>query len=261
MRLPENLWQDMRNSKAVESITELGPYYLSQAFRKEENYHILSEFFANVGDQNNDTLTAMELLLETMVSGARDGPDGLNYLCGCRILPKFDGSLGLLDLPSNADVKWKIVANDSERDLFGFAAGSFVNTDIFQRAVKASTPLTIWLGQNTRALRNPITDLQSYSLDVRPLQLKDVGSLLSSSGSPLCQADNQLRDAWIADLWKYLNNTIHATYDGVSSGEKSSLIQDMLSSGNLLSQPIYRFRSGAQWQYLPRSSLILHHAL
>jgi sacsin len=228
-------------SKAGSSMTLLGPNLLSQLFREEENCKILADFYAQVSDGKTGASKAMEVLLEILVEKAGNNPEALNYLSGCRILPKLDGSLGLLKLGSEAGVEWNLLADERERKLFGFAASSFVNTNLFARSPNAYQ----FLGTS----RNPIKDITDSKLNVRPLELQDLGTLLARNDSPLHQAASKDRDSWMERLWEYLNKTWIEQYERAKLDSTKFNPTSLLAISGLQDKPIYRMVGNQEQQY------------
>lgn len=230
---PRTLGDKMRKSQAGKSMTLLGAKFLSDLFREENNCKILEDFYAQARDGKTGECQAMELLMQILVGKASAKPEALNYLSGCRVLPKLDGSLGLLTSGREADIEWNLIADKTEQKLFGFAGRSFVNTNLFPRLSRLpGIDLSI-----LAASQNPIKAITESNLNVRPLELHDVGALLTKENSPLHQMDGESRASWTEKLWSYLNDKIRA-HDEKDSSDGSAL--NSLSQNGLQDKPIYR---------------------
>jgi hypothetical protein len=229
-------------SKAGISITFLGPNFLSQLFRKEENCKILADFYAQVRDGETGASKAMEVLLEILVG---NNPEALDYLSGCRVLPKLDGSLGLLKLGSEAGDEWNLLADERERELFSFAASSFVNTNLFARSPNAFRIDYTFPGTS----RNPINNIADSKLNVRPLELQDIGTLLARNDSPVRQGASKDRDSWIKNLWEYLNKRWTEQYERAKMDSTKSNYTSLLAKSGLQDKPIYRMVGNQEQQY------------
>lgn len=233
VNLPEDLAYDMRGLRVRKSRTVLGAEFLSKLFREEKKCKILEEFYAQGHDSKTGGCLAMELLLEILVQKAGTKPEALNYLSGCRVLPRLDGSLGLLKLGSEAGVEWNLTADKTEQKIFKYAADSFVNTKLFQRSSRL--PATDF--SMIASSRNPIKFITESNLNVRPMELQDLGKLLTRQDCPLHQTDTKDRTVWIQEFWSYLNSKIRADEENASS-ESSAL--NLLSQIGLQDKSIYR---------------------
>ena len=240
--LPQTLGHYMPRSEAGKSMTLLGAEFLSDLFRKESNCRILEEFYAQRRDSKTGECQAMELLMGILVEKVSAKPDALNYLSGCRILPKLDGLLGHLTLERGNGIEWNFIADKTEQQLFSFAADSFVNTNLFQRSSRLP-------GIDLSLLatpRNPIKAITESNLNVRPLELQDIGTILARKDSPLIQIDGKNRASWTKKFWSYLNNKMRV--DGKSSIDDSVL--KLLIYSGLQDTPLYRLISNnEQEQY------------
>ena len=235
--LPAELGFAIPHKKIGKSMSYLGSELLSTLFREEDNCKYLAQFYAQ--ERNSK---AMALLMSILMEKAGSDPDSLNYLSGCRILPKLDGSLGLLTTGREAGFEWNLIASNAEQTLFSFAASCFVNTELFHCASPVpSIELSI-----RSTFRTPIMDLLNSKLNVRPLKLQDVGTLLSRGDSPIHQVDLKDRDSWIRNLWKYLNIKFRKEFrKEMSDGS----IPDLLAQNGLRHVPIYRIVGNEQEQY------------
>lgn len=241
--LPEIIGFNMQRSEAGKSMTVVGAKFLSDIFRKEGNCKILEDFYAHGRDSKNGGCRAMELLMGILVENPGAKPEALKHLSGCRVLPRLDGSLGLLTLEREAGIVWNFIANETEQRLFSFAADSFVNTDLFQHSPRLSGIDISILATS----RNPITALAGSKLNVRPLELQDMGALLTRNDSPLYRIDEPNRALWTQDFWLYLNSKLHVD-DEKASSDDSAL--DLLTQNGLYDKPVYRVVSNnGQEQY------------
>lgn len=219
--LPSNLRDDMQNSKAGKagkSMAIIGADFLSGLFREENNCKILEEFYAQSLDSKTGECRAMESLMGLLMAKAGAEPEAFNYLCGCRTLPRLDGSLGLLTLGDEAGYEWNLVPDKIEQKLFGFAASRFVNTNLSQNSLRLKA-------------------MMESKLNVRPVELQDIGAFLARNDSPLHCLHGDYRGLWIQQFWSYLNSKMRLTEEGVS-GEDSVL--NLLIQSGLQNQPIYR---------------------
>lgn len=216
--LPFALQYDTKKIKTRKSITMLDADFLSGLFREENNCKILEEFYAQGRDSKTGECRAMELFIEILVGKAGAKPEALNFLSGCRILPRLDGSLGLLTLGGEAGFEWNLVPDKIEQKLFNFAASSFVNTNLSQQSLRLKA-------------------MMETNLNVRPVELQDIGVFLARNDSPLCCLDGNHRSLWIKNFWSYVNSKMRVS-EGAASGEDSEL--DLLTQSGLQDQPIYR---------------------
>ena len=239
--LPYPLRFDMQHSKARKSMTTLDTEFLSGMFREENNCKILEEFYAQRLDTKTGGCHAMELLMRILVLGAK--PEALDYLSGCRILPRLDGSLGLLTSGGEAGFQWNLISDKTEQKLFSFAAGSFVNTNLFQRSSRLHDIDFSILA----SAQNPIKAITESNLNVRPLELQDIGAILARDDSPLHHIDRKHRGLWTEKFWSYLNSRMNANGEKSSGDESAS---NLLIQSGLQDQPIYRLAgNNEQEQY------------
>lgn len=246
--LPYTLRYKIQKSKARQSMTILDAEFLSGIFREEHNCKILEEFYAQGLDSKTGGCHSMELLMEVLVENPGANPEALDYLSGCRILPRLDGSLGLLTSGGEAGIEWNLVADKTEQKLFGFAAGCFVNTNLSQRSLRLSG-IDISIDAPSR---NPIMAIMESNLNVRPVELQDIGAFLARNDSPLHRLDRNYRGSWIEKFWSYLNIKMSANEKRANEkkapGDGSAL--HLLTQSGLQDQPIYRIAgNNEQEQY------------
>ena len=235
VRLPEELWPDMQRSQADGKCTVLNPTNICQLFRQEGNYKFLVGFLAEM--KENSRVEAIEMLLQSAVPLSLEDPANLGILDGCRILPRLDGSLGLLKLNPEADSEWTFHATEIEQKLFAFASCLFVD-----RVFQQSSPGPTFLMQSSaeRVSRNPIREIMTAPFNVRPLALQDIGGLLARSESPTTSSlDAKRRTGWTHELWKYLDTKIKEELRAKSNDEDLQSIIELLAGCGLLNQPIY----------------------
>ncbi len=231
--IPLRLWEEMREMKASQSINELDCNYLCDLFREETTFQYLADFLDHQTEENRSQ--AMELLLELLVPIEDEDPDTLKHLDGCRVLPLLDGSLGLLTLKSRRNVEWSFVASDAEHELFYFASRSFVKTQLFRHPERTGP--------------NPIDRIIKAPLNIRPLGLGDIGAFLAKPDSPIASPKSlhtnqpSSKDAWVAKLWRYLNQEFRKLTP------TSSTSGDLMSGFGLQDLPIYRAKSNGKWEY------------
>ena len=78
------------------------------------------------------------------------------------------------------------------------------------------------------------------NLNVRPVELQDIGVFLARNDLPLRCLDANDRGLWVKKFWSYLNIKMCAS-EGNTSGENSGL--NLLIQSGLQYQPIYRTAS------------------
>lgn len=244
--LPPSLAETMQNNKAGGLMTILGPEFLCGLFREEHNCKILADFYAQGPESKTGGPKALELLLNILVAKVGTSSEALSYLNGCRILPKLDGSLGLLTLGLDADTEWNLIADEAEQRLFGFAASSFVNTNLFQRS---SSHLSIDFSSYT-TLNNPIKDIINSKLNVRPLEFQDLGKLLARDNAPIHPKYGGDRDSWIEQFWLYLNKRLSMEHVKSLREDAVLSITQILAESGLQDKLIYRTVGNGQPQYL-----------
>lgn len=240
--IPPILGLKMRYSKVKKSMTILGPKSLCDLFQSESKCKILAEFYAREWKPETEGVHPMSLLIELLMEQAGFNPESLNYLSGCRVLPKLDGSLGLLTIERNAGFEWNLIANIREQELFDFTRSSFVNSNLFQRP-----SFILSADSSMRSMsRNHLKDMDDSNLNVRFLELHDVGILLARDDSPLHQMNGQNRASWVQKLWQYLNERFHIECDKDSS---ENIVSHLLAQSGLQDTPVYRMFGSKEGQY------------
>ena len=254
VRPPSKIWPNFKNAEVARHTVVLTPAFLCGLFSKEHNCRLLEEFLEAlaVGEGSQSKSEALEKMLRVVVPTVTASTDGssLDILDGCRILPKLDGSLGLLTLKDKADT-WNFVATEEEQRLFHFASNSMVNTKLFKRSMVTTSSKLIENGEVMSICRNPINDIVEASFNVRLLEIEDLGKMLAqpqSSISPTALPKG--RDAWTTDFWKYLNTRLRALSKERKGDEPKATVTELLSSCALEDHPIYRFESNAEWHYV-----------
>ena len=230
----------LENAACDLQIVQLNSDRLAEIFRDEANCARLEAFLSQL-DKEADRKKIMTTLLELLTS-VPIGEDltSLKRLHACRVLPRpsDDAPLGLLLWEPQADSQWNLVATIEEQRLFAFASDSMVNTELF-------SPSAIGLETDAWFLRhNPITKLIEAPLNVRKLDIEDLGALMARSDSPSAPGmSSEFRDIWMPLLWDYINT-------------KSKLLStkndwaNLLTKANLWDRAVYRYRANQQWQYL-----------
>lgn len=240
--LPQTLGIATRSSKAGKSMTRLGSEFLCDLFRIESNCEILAEFYAQGSDSKTGGAQVMELLIKILVEKAGTNPEALSYLSGCRVLPKLDGSLGLLELAREAGSKWNLTADKTEQKLFSFAASCFVNSNLFERPSRLSSKEFSIL----ESFRNPIEQMSNSKLNVRPLELQDIGTLLAHDDSPINQMNGKDRASWVKKFWQYLDGRFVIESKNAVGDDTTS---NLMAQSGLQDKPIYRAIGNTQEQY------------
>lgn len=252
VHLPMHLRVDMKKSTAFESANQLGPEMLCDIFRQEVNCQHLSKFLSSINVSTK--VMAMEMLLEIVVPPLHENPVALNILSGCRILPRLDGSLGLLVLEDQSNNEWNFIANETEQTLFDFARSSFVDTRLFRPRSSifefGKLPSMIEFGKPLQKPRNPITDIKKSSLNVRKLKAADIGILLASPQSPINSTKTKDLDAWLEKFWQYMNESPRKQHDAIPRDLDSKVMNDIILKCGLQDQKLYRVRTGSEWQYI-----------
>lgn len=239
---PSTLGIAMQNSAAGKSMTKLGSEFLCDLLRIESNCEILAKFYAQGSDSTGGGAKVMELLIGILVEKAGSSPEALSYLSGCRVLPKLDGSLGLLKLGREAGTEWNLTADKTEQKLFSFAASCFVNNNLFRRPSRFPGFEFSILG----TFPNPIEQIINSKLNVRPLELQDIGPLLARDDSPIHQMNGKDRASWVESFWQYLNTRFIVESQNAGNGD---IKLNLLAQSGLQNTPIYRAVSEVQERY------------
>lgn len=248
VRLPERFWDDTRACIAFDSAEKLGPEMFCNLFQQEANCCHLSNYLSSLNEDMK--VVVMEKLLQVVVPPLEGNPKSLDVLSGCRILPRLDGSLGLLVSDNQFNTQWNLVVNHKEQELFGFAASRFVDTRLFKRTTIFENPLLSEPGMSSEAQRNPITDIVKSSLNVRRFEPKDIGALLALPQSPTQLGETEIRDKWTKEFWRYLNKLPHTQDDVIPEHPDSKITNNMVLKCGLQHQRIYRAKTGSGCQYL-----------
>ena len=252
VRPSSKIWQNFKNAEIAQHAITLTPEFFCRLFADEDNCTLLEEFldkaFKDGGQQNKvDTL---ERFLQAVVPPAGADSSSLKILEGCRILPKLDGSLGLLTLKSEAKL-WTFVATEEEQKLFSFAAHFMVNTNLFRRQLLATSLKLTTNGEIQSIFRNPIEDIVNSSFNIRPLELEDLGMLLAQPESPINpSALPKSCNIWIVQFWTYLNTRLRILSDSKKNDKPETSVTALLSQCGIEDYAVYRYRSNEEWHYI-----------
>ena len=238
VRPSSKLLPNFKNADVAQHTVTLTSQYLCQLFAKDDNCILLEEFLGSIAadEGQRSKQDALEKVMLTIVPTIGIDPSSLEMLLGCRILPKLDGSLGMLSSKIEAKV-WTFATTDEEQQLFYFAAYSMVDTRPFRRQLTTTS---------SEILRNPTEDIVKGPFNIRPLQIEDLGMLLAQPESP------EDRDSWILNFWTYVNPRLQVLSKSkkVKDPEVSITITAQLRQCNLDDHPIYRFESDKDWHYI-----------
>ena len=252
VRPPNKIWQNIKDADAAQKIVTLTPTFFCRLFVQESKCTLLEEFLDALAtvEGSQSKSEALEKLLQVVVPPFGADAKSLDILDGCRILPKLDGSLGLLTSKPQADM-WTFVATEEEQELFYFASHLLVNTKLFRRPPAMSgADLTI-SGEVVLTSRNPIQDIAKASFNVRSLGIEDLGILLAQSQPPIePPALSGSREAWILKFWAYVNTRFRAFSKARKSDQPKVTVEELLTKSGLNDRPIYPFESNKDWHYL-----------
>ena len=252
VRPPRKVRQNMRDADTAQHFVTLTPAFFCGLFGQDSSCTLLEEFLDALtkAEGLESKSEALEKLLQVVVPPTGTDVSALKILDGCRILPKLDGSLGLLTSKIKSDM-WTFVATEEEQELFCFASRSIVNTRIFRRPMISTSSKPTTNHEVMSVYRNPIEDIMKAPFNVRPLEIGDFGTLLAQHQSPISLASPQRsRDTWIMDLWAYVNTRLRALSEVKTSNEPEAAIKVLLSKCDLEDQPVYRYESNEEWNYI-----------
>ena len=236
-------------------VTTLDHIYLGKLFKVEQNGKILEDFLDDLSKQGRKIRSKVleMILLELVPANLGDDKTSLQILDGCRVLPKLDGLLVNLrrnktetQLPPD---DWVLKPTVEESNIFSFASECFVDTNLF-----AEDPIK-FTGTGSVSSRNAIADLQNAGFNIRNTTLQDIGKLVMHPSSPLRNPHGaSLGDDWFSRFWAYLNSRTLGF--GKAQPDHSVVVNEILDATGLQDCPIYRLRSGVEWQYLTSAQLI-----
>lgn len=249
VRPPQRLWDALRNAASGGRLVELGPAYLAELFKQENNCVALEIFIAQIKDEVNKS-EAMAMLLKTLVPCSTDRVQtSISIVQGCRVLPRpfFNSPFGMLRPKGEGDSKDHLVPTLKEQELFAFASDSLVNITLSPRSI-----IKLEGEEISRRFRNPITEIMDAQFNVRKLAFGDLGPLLGHPQSPIALAGaGKDRDEWVPKLWTYINTKFQALKSGADRDPSGMVtLEQLLSEANLWDQAIYRFSSQQQWCYI-----------
>jgi sacsin len=249
VRPPDRIWRSLKNASKDLPIVQLDSDRLAELFHHEASCTHLESFLSHL-HREVDKKKIMEALLDVLIPlPLGDDLTPLKKLHGCRVMPRpsLDAPLGLLTWEPKPDARSNLIATREEQKLFGFASEFMVNTEIF-----SSSAINLER-DNWPVRRNPVMELIETPLNVRKLEIDDLGSLLAHPDSPSAlKISSDLRDRWMPMLWEDTNIKFKAlrVKAGTSFGSPPLTVDSLLSKARILDQPVYRYRANEQWQYL-----------
>lgn len=249
---PSNIWQRIKAADTAGLTVELNPAFLCQLFSLEHSCTILEEFLGSLatGEGQQSKSDALEKFLQAVVPPPGADGSSLKMLDGCRILPKLDGSLGLLTSEIETKV-WTFMATEAEQKLFCFASHSMVNTKLFQRHVDTTSSKLTFSGDTVSSFRNPIKDIWKAPFNVRSLEIGDLEMLLAQPQSPVGpSALRGCRDTWITDFWTYVNTKLRVLVKARKDDKSEATVMSLISQCGLEDHPIYRYKVNEEWHYI-----------
>ena len=240
-------------STTSSSITVVDAMYLCQLLKVERNCANLDEFLSSLEEQT-ERKQALEMLLLEIVPESLRGEDArLAALDGIRILPlknntlkrlkKFDDRNALAESDDYA-----IFPDKEEEKIFDFATDILIDSRLFSLTPKSEEDVA---NVNASRRRNPLEQLRDASFNIRDTQLRDIGAMVSSSGSPLASPnESPPDDSWFSSFWDYLNRRILDFEQHCYSYE--TLERKFWDESGLQKCRIYRVRAGSDhvWRYL-----------
>ena len=252
VRPPSRIWCDFEDAGTPQNLTTLTPAFFCRLFGEESNCNILEEFLGALAKRegSHSKSDALEKLLQVVVPAPNADATSLDILDGCRILPKLDGSLGLLTSKAKANT-WTFVATEEEEVLFYFASYLIVNMKLFQRPMITSSATLTIRGGVMSTERNPIVDILKASFNIRTLEVEDLGMLLTQPKSPINpSALSADLGPWILKFWSYVNKRFRALSEAKKSAEPRATVQELLTRSDLKDHLIYLCKSNEDWCYI-----------
>lgn len=252
VRPPSHIWQRIKAADTTHLTVELNPAFLCKLFSQEHSCTVLEKFLGSIatGEGQQSKSDALEMFLQAVVPfpGAEGLP--LKMLDGCRILPKLDGSLGLLTSDIETEV-WTFMATEAEQELFCFASQLLVDTQVFQRHMDTTSSKPTFSSDSISRFRNSIKDILNAPLNVRSLEIGDLGMLLAQPQSPVGPLVLQgSRDIWIADFWTYVNAKSRVFVKARKDDKSESTVMSLISQCGLEDHRVYRYKVNDEWHYI-----------
>ena len=237
---PEKLKRLLHTTK-MNYVTIIDSNFLAACFKETQGLTCLLSFLSTFEDPKQRSKVLEVILLETVPELVQGGEKRLHILDGCRVLPRSDNTMSMLNImdpkESTSTIDWALLPSLEERRIFKFATASLVAPSLFSRLIANEyvTPESIG--------RNPIKDLMDSSFNIRHMENHDMEQLLTQKGSPLASPNDLLPDeTWFSQLWSYLREKLAKL-----SGDKSAKCTTVFGLGDC---PIYRWFDGDRWQYL-----------
>ena len=245
VRPPERLWFDFHTPTVKQHLNEVNYLCLSNIFKVEKNCALLEVLIAQLNDEK-DRHRLIGTLLNIMIPGSQsESTRSFSILDQCRIVPRpnLNLKLGTFTYKPTSEATWHLVATSEEEELFSFAADAMMNTELFSVVARVE--------------HNLVDVLLESDLNIRRLELRDLGFLLNRSDSiTTIHADAKTLDDWMLEFWQYLNRHLRPIYDVTDHSAPSSdeTVDSLLSMAGLQDSRIYRTRSDGTWSYLtPRA--------
>ena len=244
VRLPLRVWKQFRVPGLDGCLTEIGPKYLCQLFREEDNCRTLERFVAEL-ENIHDKIAALRALFQIITPEIEEeDPTPMYILIGCRILPRpvLEVPFGILTLDGSSEASCNLIATAEEQALFSFANDAMINTGLLD----AKKP-----GKSREQERNPIVNMVNARFNIRYLAIADLGSLLERHNSPAApSAPSHVRGEWLPKFWLYVNGKFLPKSDEEDVSGAFAKIEDLLSNAGLHNQAVYRVGSDDGWRYL-----------
>lgn len=244
VRPPRGLWLDVQTASPSYKVKEIDHDCLCLAFKDEEKCKVLEAFVTKLDSEDKKT-KVMARLLETMIPEANGSKLGMDILNGCRILPRphFRCPFGTLTWNPQSDTAWNYLPTSEEQQLFSFAADRMVTNHLFPKPPSTA-------GLDKGSVRDPIQELVKANLNVRRLEVSDLGFLLTLPQSPTTSSRIDDLATWLPKFWHYLNPKLRAVEKNIEYKNHKISTDDLLSKAHLHDQAVYRTYTDLQWRYL-----------
>ena len=254
VRPPSQLGTCIKSAAKDLDLVELGPAFLATIFRQEESCEILEKYLSELANEEARSAFYSVFLTTLTPRVIADDTAALNVLDGCRIVPRpqLNLRLGQLILNPKPDTKHHLLANETEQRLFAFASDMMVHTTLFKSS-KSVSPFSLLL------VRDPFQDIMKGHWNMRKLDLRDVGRLLSVESSPTkSPKPSNEQDIWLIKLWDYLNNQSRVIRKALETKATSDTAEHtahtLLTEAELWDQPIYKILDAHRSKYItPRA--------
>ncbi|KAL9611371.1 MAG: hypothetical protein Q9167_003990 [Letrouitia subvulpina] len=234
------------NKDCPAEITSLTSSYLCSLFKSEKSCLMLEELLKSF-KRDREPLEMMERLLEAVVSETSVNATSLEILDGCRILPKRDGSLGLIRKEPCEASQLMFVLSQEEEELFNFKPEKMIDTRLFRSKSSQSE------GQSTRPAAKTLTRLDPVNqilasglFNVTKLSMSYVHLFLEQT----VLAEIPDKGPWTKRFWSYCNWKLLEEEIESSSRKSGISVQDIYQQCGFRDYPIYRVLSGDKWTYV-----------